>query len=101
MEVFRIYEYKSFDHDPIIGGFYACDENLALGLHVCHEMAHAAQFYAHYNLGVEFDKPHGSLFKSRYSKIRQAVLNKQIPINQQQLKQEYDSIIERVVKGTY
>jgi hypothetical protein len=98
---FRIYEYKSFDSDPVIGGFYATDENLALGLHVCHEMAHAAQFYSHFELGIESDKPHGLLFRKLYSIIRTEVLNKKIPINQAQLKNELDNEISLIVKRKY
>ena len=96
---YRMYEYKSFDADPVIGGFYATDENLSLGLHVCHEMAHAAQFYSHFNLGVESDRPHGVLFKNTYRKLRVAVLNRHIPVNQKQLKDQYDSMLLSFVSG--
>lgn len=101
MEVFRMYEYRSFDADPVIGGFYARDENLALGLHVCHEMAHAAQFYGQFVLGVESSRPHGKEFKIPYSKIRKNILNNHIPRIQHQLKQEYDDIITSIVGKRY
>lgn len=96
---YRMYEYKSFDADPVIGGFYAKDENLSLGLHVCHEMAHAAQFYSHFNLGIESDRPHGNLFKDLYRKLRVAILNRHIPINQKQLKEQYEDMLLSFVRG--
>ena len=98
---YRMYEYKSFDADPVIGGFYATDENLSLGLHVCHEMAHAAQYYGHFSLGIISDRPHGMQFRSNYAKIRKAVLNKHIPPNQQQLRTEYLKIIDDTLRGVY
>jgi hypothetical protein len=98
---YRIYEYKSFDTDPVIGGFYGTNPWLPLGLHICHEMAHAAQFYAHFNLGIISDRPHGTQFKNNYAKIRKVVLNKHIPPNQQQLKEEYLKIIEDTIRGVY
>lgn len=98
---YRMYEYKSFDADPIIGGFYARDLSLPLGMHVCHEMAHAAQFYAHFSLGIESDRPHGVQFKSAYAKIRTALFNKHIPKNQQQLKDEYYQLIDDTIRGVY
>ncbi len=96
---YRMYEYKSFDADPLIGGFYATEENLSLGLHVCHEMAHAAQFYSHFNLGVLSDRPHGNLFKDSYRKLRVAVLNRHIPVNQKQLKEQYEEMLLSFVRG--
>lgn len=96
---YRMYEYKSFDSDPVIGGFFSKNENLSLGLHVCHEMAHAAQFFAHFTLGIESDRPHGNAFKQAYRKIRIAVLNRYIPINQQQLKEEYSNMLLSFVRG--
>jgi len=96
---YRMYEYKSFDADPLIGGFYATEENLSLGLHVCHEMAHAAQFYSHFNLGILSDRPHGNLFKDSYRKLRVAVLNRHIPVNQKQLKEQYEEMLLSFVRG--
>ena len=98
---YRIYEYKSFDADPVIGGFYGSDPWLPLGLHVCHEMAHAAQYYAHFSLGKLSDRPHGMQFRSNYAKIRKAVLNKHVPPNQQQLRTEYLKIIDDTLRGVY
>lgn len=98
---YRMYEYKSFDADPVIGGFYAKDPWLPLWMHICHEMAHAAQYYAHFSLGITSDRPHGMQFKNAYAKIRRAVLNNHIPINQTQLKEEYYQLIEDTIRGVY
>lgn len=98
-EPYRMYEYKSFDADPVIGGFYAKDHTLPLAMHVCHEMAHAAQFYAHCILGIVSDRPHGIQFKTAYAKLRKAAFNKHIPLNQQQLKDEYYQLIDSVLRG--
>lgn len=96
---YRVYEYKSFDADPIIGGFYARDECLPVAWHVCHEMAHAAQYYAHFALGIESDRAHGKQFKAMYSKLRIATINQIIPKNQAQLKEEYYDMISNIVTG--
>jgi len=96
---YRLYEYKSYDSESGLGGFYARDPLLPVALHVCHEMAHAAQYYAHFNLGMFSDRPHGRLFKSIYGKLRVATINKLIPLNQIQLKQEYYDMITSIVNG--
>lgn len=96
---YRIYEYKSFDLDPVIGGFFARDPELAIQHVVCHEMAHAAQFYADRVLGDKIDRPHGDSFKRPYKALRQQYLNTKIPQNQQQLKQEYDVVVTNILAG--
>lgn len=96
---YRIYEYKSFDEDPIIGGFYSCDEFHPLYMHVVHEMAHAAQFYADRIIGIAIDRPHGDTFKNPYRKLRVATLNKVIPVNQGQLKKQYEEEIKNILIG--
>jgi hypothetical protein len=96
---YRVYEYKSFDADPVIGGFYGVDPHLPVAWHVCHEMAHAAQYYGHYSLGIESDRAHGKQFKSLYSKLRVATINKLIPLNQLQMKEEYYAMLMGIVTG--
>lgn len=96
---YRLYEYKSFDLDPQIGGFFARDPGLAVELHVCHEMAHAAQYYAHVCLGRLKDRPHGQSFKQPYRLLRQSYLNPRIPKNQLQLKQEYETVLAKILTG--
>lgn len=96
---YRMYEYKSFDKDPLIGGFYSCDRFHPLYMHIVHEMAHAAQYYADRILGVPIDRPHGESFKIPYRKLRISTLNKVIPINQLQLKAEYEQEIKTIIAG--
>ncbi len=96
-EVFRVYEYPSFDSAPFIGGFYASDPNLVIGMTICHEMAHAVQFYRVLQLGYPRGKPHGEDFKQPYSLIRRAIFNKLLP-NQVKMKQEYEKLISDTVK---
>jgi hypothetical protein len=96
--VSRVYEYKSFDSDRIIGGFYYCDANLKLGLHICHEMAHAAQFYRKFVLNDDsYDKPHGESFKKPYRVLRTKILNPLLE-PQEPLKLEYESFIKKYNK---
>lgn len=90
-----MYEYASFDSDPVIGGFYAADPNLALGMIICHEMAHAVQFYRIVHLGKPRGKPHGIEFKEPYSRLRKAVLNPLI--HSEAL---YKELYEKLVKDT-
>ena len=40
-EIYRVYEYKSFDSDPDIGGIYTRNKWHKLGLVILHEIAHA------------------------------------------------------------
>ena len=88
-ELYRVYEYPSFDSDPIIGGFYSDNPHLYLAMTVCHEMAHAAQFYAHNILKKLIDKPHGDTFKTPYKALRIRLLNPILP-NQLELKNRYE-----------
>lgn len=93
-EVNRVYEYKSFDSDSEIGGFYYKDANLKLGMHICHEMAHAVQYYSSFTLGKNnFDKPHGVSFKRPYRALRNRILNPHLEC-QSVLKQEYEKPIK-------
>ena len=97
---YRMYEYQSFDTDPIIGGFYATDPDLALGMTVCHEMAHAVQFFRVVQLGQPRDKPHGLAFKQPYSKLRAAILNPLLH-SQSLYKERYDKMVYETVKGVF
>lgn len=74
-EVFYQHEYASYEKDPIIGGFYSSDISHSVGLHVCHEMAHAVQFYADKILGIQVDRAHGESFKTPYRLIRSKLFN--------------------------
>ena len=93
--VARVYEYASFDNDPIIGGFYYTDPEYKLAMHICHEMAHAVQFYSHYILNLKnIDRPHGKSFKEPYSLLRKQVLNPKLE-KQKELKLEYEKLIKK------
>lgn len=97
-KVARQYEYKSFDSDPVIGGFYYRDSNLKLGLHICHEVAHAVQFYRHLVLeDNSYDKPHGNSFKKPYRRLREKILNPCLE-EQTSLKEEYETLIKEYSK---
>jgi len=78
LEAFRVYEYKSFDNDPDIGGFFTRDKMDGLKMIVCHEIAHACQFYL-YKKNNFRDAPHGDTFKHLYKEIRQKFLNPFLP----------------------
>ena len=94
--VARCYEYRSFDGDPVIGGFYYRDANLKLGMHICHEMAHAVQFYAARILDTQpIDRPHGRSFKKPYAALRQTILNPRLE-SQQELEEEYKNMLKEI-----
>lgn len=79
---FRVHEYPSFDKDPVIGGIVTYDVSDRVGLITCHEMAHAAQYYAYIDLKKPRCAPHGPLFKSHYAKLRKIFNNGlQVPQN--------------------
>lgn len=95
--IFRMYEYASFDADSVIGGFYATDRNLATGMIVCHEMAHAVQFYRKKALNMSVDKAHGKSFKQPYAQLRKAVFNHKLP-NQVEMKKLYNEYVSSVLQ---
>lgn len=96
-DYYRMYEYASFDGDAIIGGFYANDSNLAQGMIVCHEMAHAVQFYRKKALNMSVDKAHGKSFKQPYAQLRKAVFNPKLP-NQVEMKKLYNEYVSSVLR---
>lgn len=94
----RLYEYSSFDSDPVIGGFYYRDANLKLGLHICHEVAHSVQFYRKLVLeDGSYDRPHGESFKRPYRVLRTKILNPKLEA-QKELKLEYETLIKKYTK---
>lgn len=96
-EVYRFYEYKSYDSNKTIGGFYAKDPLLKLEAILLHEIAHAIQFFSYRVEGVRC-KPHGPIFKKYYTQLRQEFLNHKIP-EQQALQQEYSEYISKINRG--
>lgn len=82
IEIYRVYEYKSFDADREIGGIYSNLKYQKLQLVVLHEMAHALQYYS-YRLNNFRCTPHGITFKNFYRRLRNQFLN---PYLQDQIK---------------
>ena len=95
LSIYRFYEYASYDEDKNIGGFFSTDPEHEIAAIVLHEVAHSAQFFAHYEGFKQVDKPHGDSFKIPYFKLRTSLLNNKIPINQKQLETEYNNIINK------
>lgn len=92
--VYRFYEYPSYDYDPVIGGFYAQDYILKLQAIVAHEVAHAVQFFEYSKLAVRC-KPHGPIFKKYYSIFRKNFINHRIP-KQAELQKLYENDIKKL-----
>jgi len=75
----RFYEYKSFDADKFIGGFYTNNMEHPLLAVVAHEVAHAIQFWLRYYNSTPRPKPHGKEFKKHYAKLRAVFVNPLLP----------------------
>ena len=89
-----MYEYKSFDSDPIIGGFYTRDKHDRLRMVIVHEIAHALQYYS-YKLNNFRCKPHGPAWKNLYKRLRQEFINSRLE-DQVELKREYEEMIKKI-----
>jgi hypothetical protein len=87
-EIYRFFEYPSYDENKSIGGFYSKDPSHKLEAIILHELAHALQFthYRKYNCRCS---PHGPLFKQYYLQLRQEFLNSKLP-EQLPLKLDYE-----------
>jgi len=92
-QVYRFYEYRSYDSDSIIGGFYSANPYHKLRAIVAHEMAHAIQFFMYNKTGSRC-KPHGPVFKKYYKELREEFVNKDLP-NQKQLASAYLDYINK------
>jgi hypothetical protein len=79
INVYRFYEYKSYDDDKVIGGFYSNNNEHRITALICHEMAHAIQFWHKYYNNIQNVKPHGDEFKKYYAALRQVFLNNDLP----------------------
>jgi len=90
-EILRVYEYRSFDADPFIGGIYTRKKYDKLRLTILHEIGHALQYYS-YRLNGFRCKPHGTTWKNFYRRLREQFLNHQLE-DQAALKQEYEANI--------
>lgn len=93
-EIYRFYEYASFDADRIIGGFYSRRPYDKLEVLIAHEVAHAIQFFAYKKLNTSC-KPHGRMFKDYYAMLRQKFINVKLP-EQKALAADYQNYALRL-----
>ena len=93
--IIRVYEYRSFDSSPTIGGFYTKNVEHKLAMHCLHEVAHAAQYWGKYLKKLDAGLPHGDVWKSIYSHLRSSILNPRLE-DQKLLAEEYNQIIESI-----
>lgn len=93
---YRFYEYKSFDSDKYIGGFFSRNPYDKLEAILLHEVAHAVQFFSYKKTGTRC-KPHGPVFKHFYKLLRQQFLNNKLP-QQDPLRSDYESYVQLLVK---
>tara|TARA_R110000868_G_scaffold387886_2_gene656595 strand:+ start:583 stop:1107 length:525 start_codon:yes stop_codon:yes gene_type:complete len=92
--IYRWYEYKSFDSNSLIGGFYADNQELNISALICHEISHAIQFWIYWYNNTERPKPHGQEFKDYYKTLRNKYVNKKLP-NQIEYKAQYEAEIAK------
>jgi hypothetical protein len=93
--VHKVYEYRSYTTDPIIGSIYIRDPLHGLRMIILHELAHTMQYY-HYRKFTYRCKPHGKMFKQWYKMLRVNFLNNDLP-NQQICKAKYEKDIQKLV----
>lgn len=94
-EIQRVFEYASFDKDRFIGGIYTRDKYDKLRLTILHEIAHALQYYS-YRINRFRCKPHGTVWKNFYLRLRNQFLNPYLE-DQINLKNEYEKNIADVL----
>lgn len=94
--IYKFNEYPSFDADKHIGGFYATDPYLKLRAILAHEVAHAVQFHS-YKVMSSRCKPHGPVFKSYYTMLRDRFVNDLIP-EQAPLEKSYKDYVNSINK---
>jgi hypothetical protein len=97
-EIYRVYEYKSFDHDPTIGGIYIREPEFKVGLIMLHEVAHAAQYWLKYMKNKNPGTPHGDLWKRLYACLRSNILNPQLE-NQKELRLNYEKNVKKLTQA--
>ena len=88
-EIYRVYEYKSFDSDPNIGGFYTRDKYARLKMVIVHEIAHALQYNC-YKINRFRCTPHGPTWKNLYKRLRMQFINPTLE-DQETLRSDYES----------
>ena len=98
-EIQRVFEYASFDKDRFIGGIYTRDKYDKLRLTILHEIAHALQYYS-YRVNSFRCKPHGTVWKNFYLRLRNQFLNPYLE-DQIELRNEYEKIKEQINSGKF
>jgi hypothetical protein len=93
-DVYRFYEYPSYDADKVIGGFYAKNYELKLKAIIAHEVSHAVQFFEYKKLNIRC-KPHGDVFKKYYKLFRTTFVNNMLP-EQSYLKTAYEDSLKQL-----
>jgi hypothetical protein len=93
-QIYRFYEYPSYDSDLVIGGFYSKDPMDKVKAILLHETAHAIQFFSYHKTNTRC-KPHGAVFKKYYQQLREQFLNYKLP-NQNKYKIEYEAYINKL-----
>jgi len=88
-EIHRVFEYASFDKDRFIGGIYTRDKYDKLRLTILHEIAHALQYYS-YRINGFRCKPHGTVWKNFYLRLRNQFLNPFLD-DQIELRNQYEA----------
>lgn len=80
-KITKIWEYKSFAEDSVIGSVEMADPETVLLAVVAHEVAHYVQYRAGphtYWLRRHFSKPHGQGFRQIYRILRSRIVNPRI-----------------------
>jgi hypothetical protein len=98
-EIYRFYEYPSYDSNSVIGGFYSREPIHKTQAILLHEVAHALQYFA-YKKNNTRCKPHGPMFKNFYKRLRIEFLNHKLP-EQLELKHDYEQYKARLEKQNY
>lgn len=93
--VFKVHEYASYDHDPVIGGFLTDNLYDRANCYTCHEVAHAGQFFLKYTKKI-YDRPHGESFRLPYRLIRNRLVNPFLP-NQKEMQQKYNELTKKAI----
>lgn len=96
-ETYRFYEYRSYDADSTIGGFYSKNPNDKLRAVICHEVAHALQYFQYSVTRIKC-KPHGPVFKHYYKALRTEFINDTLP-DQKLLAEEYKDYTRKLELG--
>lgn len=91
---YRFYEYRSYDSNKHIGGFYSNNAEHREKAIICHEIAHAVQFFSYKKENIRC-KPHGPVFKKYYKILREEFVNGLLP-PQQEAKAQYIDFIKDI-----